>query len=216
MTDMLYDKQQNLRDIKPDNQELERFITDYTKREPLGTTYIPTLEFIKQEITDIYAKLHNSFLMTIEVYVTPAKSAFPFMHSTCATRAFEALTRGHTLTIGQVIEAAKVECENSNRKIIAQFGQPVVKVRTDGDFETICWTWIKTGIAFVYYIQFLYQKMKDHQLTLEKFVLIINTGDGNFFNTGNHASNNINVTIGKNKRSDEDALRSDDNKMKLA
>ncbi|MGN6510371.1 MAG: hypothetical protein ACTHLD_13005, partial [Chitinophaga sp.] len=55
----------------------------------------------------------------------------------------------------------------------------------------------------VYYIQYLYQKMMDHTVTLDKFTIIID-GDGNVVNTGNQNQLNINNSIKKNDEDDRD------------
>lgn len=183
-------KQQNLIDLIPDTEELEKFINDYTKREVFAATFVPTDIFIQQEIEDITSNLSNEKLCGVFVEVGQSQLAQPFMHSICATKAFEALTRGRVMTVGQIIESAKVECELSN-KINRQKGHPVW-VSTGDQFEDICYNWIKIGITFVYYIQYLYQKRSNHKITLEKFkdiIIINNNGDGNVINVGHQ--NNI-------------------------
>jgi hypothetical protein len=148
--------------------------------------------------------------MQVDVHITPFHTARPFNHSFCATKVFQCLTRGRNLTVGQVIEAAKVACEDSNRKIIAQYGKPVVKVHIDDGFETTCMNWIKSGICFVYYIQFLYRKKQDHQLTFDQFkTFIINYGDGAFINTGNNTSNKANIQIIKQPNDEGQSAPSD-------
>lgn len=194
-------KQQYLRELIPDAMELESFVNDYANRVVFGITYVPTDVFIQQEIEDITQKLTKRELMVVEVHVTNSQSARPFMHTVCATIVYEALTRGRNKTVGEVIEQARTECEVSNRNH-RQIGNPI-SVPTDGSFDEICYNWIKTGLAFVYYIQFLYNKKRDHTLTPNKFIINImstiihNSGDGNVINTGNNSQINANNTIQK-------------------
>lgn len=196
------DKQQNLSDLIPDRQELESFINDYAKRKILGTSYIPTEVFIRYEIEDITKSLLEQKVFVVEVPVSPSQTAKPFMHATCATKVYEALTRGRDLTVGQIIEAAKTECVFSNTKN-RQYGYPVC-VPINEEFEAICYTWIKKGVAFVYYIQYLYRKMQDPALTLDKFTInLINKGDGNVINIGHQNVLDVNISLKKGENPEE-------------
>lgn len=188
-------KQQHLSDLIPDSKELEGFIKDYANREVLGTNYIPTELFVLQEISHITEKVLGRKLMSIEVHVGPSQTAKPFMHAVCATMVFENLTSGKNPTVTQIIEAARAEAEASNRSN-KQFG---IGVLTGDGFEALCYTWIKTGVAFVYYIRYLYQKMKFPALMPQMFIInvINNNGDGNVINTGNDNNIGAHTTINK-------------------
>ncbi|NLR83038.1 hypothetical protein [Chitinophaga eiseniae] len=188
-------KQYNLLELIPDKDELEKFIADYANREALAASFIPSDIFIQQEIEDITHNLNNRELFGVFVEVGNSQMAQPFMHSICATKSFEALTRGRTTTIGQIIDSAKVECDLSNKNN-QQKGYPVW-VSTGGEFEQICFNWIKIGVTFAYYIKYLYNKKSNKAITLDKFrdLVIINTGDGNFINIGDQNSIDCNTSI---------------------
>lgn len=188
-------KDKHLMELVPANTELEQFISDYHKREKIATHFIPTSEFIKQEIADFNESARNP--LSIEVHISATQSVRLFTHSTYATKAFESLTKGngHNPTVRQLVEQAKAECEGFNKSILRQYGRQVVGVPTDDEsFENLIITWIKIGVTFVYYIKFLYEKMEDHLLTFEKYktLIVVNSGDGNVINTGSKA--NITVT----------------------
>jgi hypothetical protein len=189
---------QYLKDLKPEKEELESFILSYSRREALGTMFIPTLEFINQEISDITIALKDNRIMGIDAHISPVHTVPIFNHSFCASKVYESLSRGHNLTVGHVIATAKETCEKFNRDVIARYGRAVVAVPVTDSFNELCLTWIRTGICFMYYIRFLYKKKEDHQLTFDKFnTLIINYGDGAFINTGDGANNQVNIKIDK-------------------
>lgn len=193
MQDISSIKNIHLLDLKPENEEFENFISEFQKREKVATTFIPTSEFIRQEIDDFKKRASSPF--SVVYHISASESVRPFSHSICATKVFENLTKGYNVTVGQIIQQAKTECEESNKYIIEKFGRPVVGVSTDGHFEEICFTWIKTGIAFTLYVKFLFKRMEDHSLTFEKFksIAIVNSGNDVIINVGNDVRINKNV-----------------------
>lgn len=100
--------------------------------------------------------------------------------------------------MGQVIDAAKAQAEVTNRRTM-QWG---VGVELNEQFQNTCYNWIKTGIVYVYYIQYLYKKMKDHTLTVAKFILVL--GDGNVITMGNNNRLDAKISITKADDSKED------------
>lgn len=190
--------QQYIAGLRPDNPELEKFINDNGSRQALATTFIPTEVFIQQEIEKINHNIKNHKLFNVDVGVGSFQTVRPFQHSICATIVYEALTSGRNPTVGQVIEAAKGQAEVTNRKTM-QWG---VGVELNEQFQNICYNWIKTGIVYVYYIQYLYKKMKDHTLTVTKFILVI--GDGNVITMGNNNRMDAKISIDKTDDPKED------------
>jgi hypothetical protein len=181
--------QQHISELRPDHQEWEKFINDYASRQARCTTFVPTEVFIRQEIEDITGKIMNQKLFAL---VVGPFQVTPFLHAVCATMVFEGLTKGRNLTVGQVIEAARAQAEVTNRRTM-QWG---VGVSTNEQFDPVCFPWIKTGITFAYYIQYLYRKMQDHTLTPARF-MVVNNGDGNIINIG--SNNPIDAKISINK-----------------
>ncbi|HVI47995.1 MAG TPA: hypothetical protein VM802_24215 [Chitinophaga sp.] len=193
--------QQYIAGLRPDNPEFEKFINDYGSRQALATAFIPTEVFIQQEIERINHNIKNHKLFNVDVSIGPFQTARPFQHSICATIVFEALMSGRNLTVGQIIETAKAQAEITNRKTM-QWG---VGVEIGEEFQTTCYNWIKSGIVYVYYIQYLYKKMKDHTLTVAKFILVL--GDGNVITMGNDNHVDAKITIDKASPSKEGVNR---------